>query len=121
MPFGTLSASRFTSRETDALKSARGLFPSISQRGLAKKLYDEHEGIGSELNNRSEASIYSSLRRVDRDLKKTEKPGDNDPNFDDAKPAPEGFAETEDDSVDLDHDDSIDEDFSDEEFDDDED
>lgn len=59
---------KFSTEENDAIKMAREMRPRASQRTLAKILHvDARLGVGDygSLWGRSEASIYSAIRRFD--------------------------------------------------------
>lgn len=57
---------KFTQAELAAIAHARTVHQNMSQRALAAKLHNEFTGIGQSLYKRSEAAIYSNLRRYDR-------------------------------------------------------
>lgn len=68
-----MTRTRFSDAENAAIERARNRHPLTSQRGLAQKISgmlldpDLNEQIvNAGLNNRSEASVYSAIRRLDK-------------------------------------------------------
>ncbi len=58
-------ATRFKSSEILGIKMARETFPALPQRALAAKIHTDYQTYSQDV-GRTQASIYSALRKVDR-------------------------------------------------------